>query len=136
MKKYILVLCFTFITIGIHAQYYRLAELGTATNGIDWLHLNQDVNVAPFNFFTEYQSHLGFNKNHSFKLYEQFDDNLGYEHFRFNQYYKGVKVEGAQYILHSFNNRVVKANGKLVENISCTSVPGISSEDAIDFLNH
>lgn len=132
MKKYLLVLVLSCITIGIQAQNYRLADLGTFINGNDWLRIHNNINVAPFDFFSEYQSHLGFNNKYSFQLFKQFDDELGFEHFRFNQYYKGVRVEGAQYILHSLNSRVVKANGKLVENISSSTVPGISTEEAID----
>ncbi|MBK9581487.1 MAG: hypothetical protein IPO48_06160 [Saprospiraceae bacterium] len=42
-------------------------------------------------------------------------DKSGNLHTRYQQYYKGVKVVGGTYILHSKNDLVMKSNGVLAD---------------------
>ena len=69
--------------------------------------------------------------NDEFRLYETIEDDLGFKHFRYEQYYKGLPVEFSRYYIHTINNRIVSANGNFVNNIDLTATPNISAEDAI-----
>jgi len=54
------------------------------------------------------------------------NDELGYRHYRYQQTYKGIPIEGAIYLMHEKNNRTKKANGKLISHISLHTVPHLS----------
>lgn len=47
----------------------------------------------------------------TFKLLKTEGDGLGYTHTTYQQFYKGVKVEHARYIVHSKNGRIESING-------------------------
>ena len=58
-------------------------------------------------------------------------DQLGMSHQRFEQYYKGVKVEHASYTVHSKSNQVESINGDY-EPVSSLSVqPSLSADAAL-----
>ena len=62
----------------------------------------------------------------------------GMLHSKFQQTYKGLKIIGAQYILHSRHNLVGKANGYIAPNIQLDITPSIDLQDvksiASDFI--
>ncbi len=49
--------------------------------------------------------------NTSAKLKNADKDDLGMEHYRYQQSYQGISVEHATYILHVKNNAVISENG-------------------------
>lgn len=75
--------------------------------------------------------------NDQLKLLSTQNDELGYRHFRFQQTYKHVPVEGAIYLMHEQNNKVKNANGKLVRNLNLNTTPSISKTKALQIaLSH
>ncbi len=58
-------------------------------------------------------------------------DVLDYVHYRYQQTYKSLRVEGAQYILHEKNGLVEMANGNLITNIELSIEPTISIATAL-----
>ena len=48
--------------------------------------------------------------NHSEK------DNLGFEHFRYQQSYQGIAVEDAVYVMHVQDGKVISQNGRWVKD--------------------
>lgn len=59
------------------------------------------------------------------------NDELGYRHYRYQQTYKNIPIEGAIYLMHEKNNRTKKANGKLISNINIPTVPYVSEAAAL-----
>lgn len=61
-----------------------------------------------------------------------FDDNLGFTHVKFNQTYEGLKVYGGQLFTHyNTNNELKTVTAKLIDNISLSPTPTISSYTAV-----
>jgi Zn-dependent metalloprotease/chitodextrinase len=73
---------------------------------------------------------LKMTKSDEFKTLRSEDDRLGFTHERFQQYYKGIKVENGVYIVHSRNGVIESLSGeyKLIKEISVA--PSISSVNA------
>ena len=69
-------------------------------------------------------------KNDEYKSLRSEKDQIGITHERFQQYYKGIKVENGIYIVHSRNGAIESLSGeyKLIQEINVT--PGISLDDA------
>ena len=55
----------------------------------------------PDKLLSEKKTNFGLSENDELQLKSQNADDLAIEHKRYQQYYKGVKVEGGEYILHS-----------------------------------
>ncbi|MES2565982.1 MAG: PKD domain-containing protein [Bacteroidota bacterium] len=76
--------------------------------------------------FIEENSHLNWlsstvlkqNSDYQFVLYKKEKDNLGFTHYRYKQYYKGIKVEHGVYYVHAKDGKVTSANGEFYSNIN------------------
>ncbi len=60
-------------------------------------------------------------------------DNLGYVHHRYQQYYRNIKVESGQYLIHEKNGVAVSANGNWVDHISINTIPSLSESAAAEY---
>lgn len=59
-------------------------------------------------------------------------DELGFSHVRFDQFYKGLKVFGAQLIVHMKDDAITAVNGDYVSDVSLSTVPAQSKEAAAE----
>ncbi|MCB9000531.1 MAG: M4 family metallopeptidase [Bacteroidales bacterium] len=71
-------------------------------------------------------------KNDEYRTLKSEKDKVGFTHEKFQQYYKGVKVEYGVYIVHSRNNVIETLNGeyKVIKDVDVT--PTLSKEAAIE----
>jgi bacillolysin len=68
---------------------------------------------------------------HAFRIKREEKDKLGMTHQRYDQYFQGVKIEGAEYLVHSRQGVIQSVNGDL-EDITLPSVtPRIHKGDAL-----
>ena len=84
-------------------------------------------------FLNEYKKSFSefSNADNELRLAQTFEDKLGEKHYRFDQYYKGIKVEEAQFILHKKNGFIRTANGKLVHGLSISINPRLTENTAL-----
>jgi Zn-dependent metalloprotease/chitodextrinase len=75
---------------------------------------------------------LNSSKSDEFKTIRSEKDQIGFTHERFQQYYKGIKVENGTYIVHSRNNVIESLNGeyKLIKDISVS--PSLTIDEATE----
>lgn len=67
-----------------------------------------------------------------FQLLNQEKDLLGFIHYRYQQLYKGIPIQGSRLILHTQNDLVHSFNGVLFERMSGTSAsPKIQEKEAL-----
>ena len=66
------------------------------------------------------------------RLIESKTDDIGMKHSRYAQVHHHIKVEGAQFILHSDRSGIRNANGRLVSEISASAQPVIPFEKALE----
>ncbi len=127
IKAVALVLCSQFL----FAQQ-NIRQVASADASQNWWNFNPNKNVEANSFLQNYQSGLGLGHEYSFTLLRSEEDKLGMTHDRYQQEYKGVAVEGAQFILHSKSNRMVRANGRLVKGIQGSPTPTLNFEQALN----
>lgn len=87
-----------------------------------------DVNT----FFKNFQREYSFSEGVQMKEFRVSKDLSG-THHRYDQYYKGIKVLGAQYILHEKGGQIWYANGHLVPDLDMDVQPAISKTDALQY---
>ncbi|HEX6430986.1 MAG TPA: M4 family metallopeptidase [Niastella sp.] len=68
---------------------------------------------------------------YEFRLKREQTDELGFTHQRYHQYFQGIKIENAEYVVHAKKGVIQTINGDF-DNVSVPSVtPKISAADAI-----
>jgi len=105
---------------------------------------NSSLTNLPLQVSFEETAHIGnsqFNswfkndllKNQSAELIETKNerDALGYTHKRYQQYYKGYKIEGSMIIAHAKNNEVKSFNGEWYNSFNITNTSSLSEQDAL-----
>jgi Zn-dependent metalloprotease len=80
---------------------------------------------------TLYKSELGLMPTDKLEILRKESDLLGFTHYRYQQYHKGVEVYGAQYLVHEKNQKIVSSNGKLVYKITNNNNSSLNTGSAI-----
>ncbi len=112
----------------LHAQGHPPTKDKTKTT--NWLNLKAADQVPAADLATN-KATLYLDTDDELTLFSTQDDALGYRHYRYQQTYKGIPVEGAIYLMHEKNNRVQHANGKLVHDLDLSTSPALSEASAL-----
>lgn len=111
------------VPLFVKERFAEKFSSSTAAEALNYLKKNQDKTGIP-------------HPDKNLKVKSTQKDKLGMTHIRFNQSVNGVKVEGAEVVVHfNKNNEVVSVNGRTNQTIAEGSVDtnaSLSSEDALD----
>lgn len=89
-------------------------------------------NFPKADFFSTYGSQLGLTSDDVMTEHECNDDeNTGRFSCRYDQYYKGYRVEGASFVLHGQHGLVLSAGGSLVTSLNLSVTSPISESTAL-----
>jgi Zn-dependent metalloprotease len=130
MTRLILLLCSVALCFQLQAQK-KLADLAHIEEEGRWVSVEADIVATPLQYLANYKSELGLSDADGFLPIKAETDELGYTHSKFDQHHRSIKVEGAQYIVHEQDGRIIRSNGRLVSEIKAPSQPLISAEEAI-----
>jgi Zn-dependent metalloprotease len=100
------------------------------TNG--WIEFMPIGLFEPGDLFKNHKSELGMSANDEMVLVKSNIGKNGDEHFRYDQYYKGIPVECGKLIEHFKNCLLVTLNGKFLCDISIDTTGKISPNSAIN----
>lgn len=65
------------------------------------------------------------------RLLKETTDKLGISHHRYQQYYKGIKVENTEYLIHGKNRIIETINGDF-QDVNISSVaPSVNEQQAL-----
>lgn len=79
----------------------------------------------------DFNSWFNLDNNHSFVLLSSKTDELNITHNYYQQYYKGVSIEGAILMLHTKNGSVYASNGQVAQFEKIDVNPIVSIENAV-----
>lgn len=133
--RYLLSLCLIFATSGLMAQQVGKVVQSVKDHNGAYKRIKfdtQEQQVRMTEVDKVFESRLGAKEADELRVKSTLVDQLGMEHTRYDQYYKGVKVEDAAYIVHAKNGVISSMNGefKQLENLSLT--PTLSAKDALN----
>lgn len=97
----------------------------------DWLVIREGVQITAEDLLRSHHSDLGLSDQDALLEYRTDTDELGFTHHRYQQYYKGVKVAGAELLIHEQNGYVKTLNGKLVRGLQAQIPSGLTAQEAI-----
>ncbi|PIF31972.1 putative secreted protein (Por secretion system target) [Flavobacterium sp. 9] len=111
----------------------RVSQKSVSENGQPSLiTFSEKSSYKETDYNTVFKEQLGLKENQSFSKVKKESDKEGFTHEKFQLYEQGVKVEFANYTIHSKGGKVVSMNGEFyaLENVKTT--PKLSSQAAFD----
>lgn len=109
----------------------KLRQIAMFKEGTDWITIKPGKSINAKRIFEFHKDAFGLGEYDKMKLIKSDKDKIGFTTHRYQQYYKGIPVDGAVYLVHEKNGKAVKANGKLVRSLDKNTIPSISPEEAI-----
>ncbi len=108
-----------------------------------WFQANRESEVSFSDFIQEYKTSFGMGIDDAFLLTKTTNDDYPFmeqdrrlTHHRYNQTYKGVKVEYAELFLHHKDNRIISFNCKLAEGLNMNVVPTLTATQALTYATN
>ena len=92
---------------------------------------NENSKTKALDFFQEFTKKMEIRNDDTFSLIKSEVDEIGFTHYRYQQNYKNLPLDGVQFLLHEKNGKLVSANGNFYSGISIITTPSISIQDAI-----
>ncbi len=115
------------------------AEITYGSDGISPVEIRftEGTEVTRMNFFSQYKTFFGLSSDYEFIQFREFSDQIGENHYRFKEYYKGIEVLYAELILHEKNGLIHYVNGVAVHKININVTPSISEKEGLNIaLNY
>lgn len=120
MKRKII---FLFVAIGLTLQV-AIAQLSTLPSynvssykSYGWIYFNEGTTDFG-ELFTHFKSSFFANDEDTMVMVRTWEDrDLNYDHYRYQQFYKDILVEGCEFTEHGRNGKVVYAHGKICPDI-------------------
>lgn len=107
---------------------------GLATGGStpNWIDFREDTKVNPTTIFSDLKEAFGLSGNDQMNLLNTETDNMGFKHYRYQQYFKNRKVVYGEFAVHQTPDGFVRtANGRLIKGLNIGSEPKISEQQAL-----
>ncbi len=112
---------------------------GYVTGGstANWLEFREDVTLNPATIFEDLKKAFELSNDDQMKIQRTQDDNIGYKHYRYQQYYKNRKVIYGEFIVHQNNRGVVQsANGRLITHLDLSDATSLNEAQALKSALH
>lgn len=98
-----------------------------------WIDFREGLAINPTTLFTDFKDafELGIADKMAIKKTQK--DNLGFSHYRYQQYYKNLKVVYGEYAVHQQKDGFVKsANGRLINGLNLGNTPAVTEKNALE----
>jgi len=121
----------SFLLLGILIGLPGFSQPSNNQKKWNWITIDDSFKSRPDLLVNNNKPLLGLNDGDDLQLFEKTYDNIGFERLKYEQFHRGVKVEGAKYMLHISSDKPMKGNGRLVYGIESGANPAITSADAL-----
>ncbi len=110
----------------------KLEAVATPRSTANWVDFREGTTINPITIFTEYKEGFELSDGDQMKMIKKETDGLGFNHYRYQQYYKNLKVLYGEFIVHQDASGFVKsANGRLINGLNLTNTGSISEVQAL-----
>jgi len=99
----------------------------------EWLTFWPDSSIKPMSFFTKLKDAFELSNDDQMLLNKVKKDDIGFTHFRYQQFYKNHRVIDGEYLVHQQPDSLVRsANGRLITGLKLGSTASITEKQALD----
>jgi Zn-dependent metalloprotease len=113
-----------------------LDEIAKPVTTKGWIDFRENNNLNPETILSESKQLFGLTEQDDMQQYKIQTDEIGYTHFRFQQYHKGIKIIGAETILHHNGSYLKSMNGYIASDLNMDVTPVVSREQAFETSKH
>lgn len=142
MKRTLMTTCFILLLMmqGIRAQQLQRTDLLNKKfsrylhpdSRQGWIEFRDDAPYTAANIFNEQPDLIGLCSNlDEMRVMNEHTDPAGNVHFRYGQYYKGVRVEMVEQLVHEKKGRAYLANGDFIADLDMNVQPAIDASTAV-----
>lgn len=126
---------FGFSSCRRHARTGTFDDIAQPMDSPGWITFKDSARVNPKTLFTDHADLFQLPAGNEMRVTSEQVDELGMTHLRFQQLYKGVAVENAEFRVHAKANVAVTANGKLEYQFApAVTQPTVTEEQALAVL--
>lgn len=130
MKRILLsILLSTTLCFGLFAQDADKSKKLQKRQDAELIRIESSVTKSA-TFANQYFNQLGLSSPEDLKAYKTMEGLEGWTRIRMKQYYQGLRVVGAAYILHEKDGVVKKASGDLLPYISLSTKPALDAAES------
>lgn len=135
MKKVYKIIVFFILLTSIHSVHAQdketLAIHRNKKGKISYVRFKENGSRKITNAESQIKSLLNAGKNDEFKLKSEVVDKFGVIHRKYQQYFQGIKVEGAEFMIHSKNGAIIIMNGDFQEPALTSIQPTVTEKNAL-----
>ena len=114
---------------GPRAELAAITKTNPATG---WIYFKDNLQLTPEALFHQHKQAFALKADDEMRFDRSMEMHLtGMQQYKYQQYYKNIKVHGAVANLYLKDGLVVKANGRLVHDLHKNTAPAIGEEKAI-----
>jgi bacillolysin len=114
----------------------QMEEFAKPVETKGWIDFREGNTLNPQTLFVEKKEMFGLTAFDDMQQYKMQADELGFTHFRFQQYHKGLKIIGAETILHHNGSYLKSMNGYIAENLAMDVLPVIQNESGLEIAKN
>lgn len=129
-KTTVLIIFLSLYALQLNSQNINSKNKIQKRNAIELMHFDNQTLVAN-EFIDKYYEELGLESAKDLSAYNRIQSLNGWTRIRHKQFYKGLRVAGAEYILHEKDNLIKKSTGVLLPYINLNTTPKIETGEAI-----
>ena len=97
-----------------------------------WIEFRKEAEYTAETVFTAAPDLLGISNRDELKLMKVNTDKAGNKHFKFAQFYNGVRVEGVEHMSHERNGKLHLINGNFIPGLNINTTAMVSETEAIE----
>lgn len=106
-----------------------IARPGSTPN---WIDFKEGTVINPSTIFNDYRDAFELSINDKMTVIKTETDEMGFNHFRYQQFYKNLKVVYGEFIVHQQPDGFVKsANGRLITGLNIANTAALNEEQAL-----
>lgn len=118
------------ITLAQNNERTFFEQMAKPVSTKGWIDFKESNPLNPQSLFLEHPEMFGLTTLDQMQQIEMQTDEIGFTHFRFQQLHKGIKIIGAETVLHHNGNYLKSMNGYIAEKVEINVHPKISTESA------
>lgn len=114
----------------LHPELGVLAKPQSTPN---WIYFREGTSINPATIFTDLKEAFQLSAADTMLLVKNERDNLGFQQYRYQQYYKNHRIVYGEYVVHQQPNGFVKsANGRLITGLNLEAKPVLGEQSALN----
>lgn len=110
-----------------------MKQIASVESEEHWIRFKPSAKIKPETIFEEHKTAFELSDFDKMKVNRSFIDDIGFTHINYQQYYKGIPIDGESVNVHTNKNgETYAATGRILKGLSVEILPKLTEQEAID----